>query len=303
MNYIGGILTILTFGLLLLYGIILSKRLMNKSDIQWNQNIYKTQDLNFTYLEANLTDFDDIMVEVLLTVADKAVTAKEIKNMGVFEMYHETATLINSTTNENKIIKTPIDPVEWSDDINNRITASEGKSISMCYSFSNLSLTIGESDTLDRKQIVFEFNTCKLNFVGNWELSPEAIKYLSSSTILVQVRGKYINLNDFENPIQPYNEILVEKILSSKIVYTNIVDIDKQEATFEDTIWFYLFPPNPIYFYKISDRNTILHRDLLVFDMNKSVSPPFQFYFSLGNNVHQYRWVLYFIVRKYLIDI
>ena len=111
MNHVGGFFTILIFTLLFLYGLVLSKRLIDKTDIQWNQNIYKTSNVNSKDQNTTLTDFDDIEVMVAFQVNFPAVTFEEINKIGAFKMYHETNTFgVGNETN--KIASVEINSIE-----------------------------------------------------------------------------------------------------------------------------------------------------------------------------------------------
>ena len=87
-NYIGGLLTIVILILLLLYGLVLGKRMIDKSDIQWNQNTEKESNFLRKYKEVELTDFDDIELKVSYIVHNPAITMEEMKRIGTIEMYY-----------------------------------------------------------------------------------------------------------------------------------------------------------------------------------------------------------------------
>ena len=72
-------------------------------------------------------------------------------------------------------------------------------------------------------------------------------------------------------------------------MYTIQVPIERQEATFEDTIWFYLFPPDTINFNKIGDRNKILREDFSQIGSQTVIYPSYQMIIGIGRDVYQYR--------------
>ena len=98
-----------------------------------------------------------------------------------------------------------------------------------------------------------------------------------------------MNLNNFDNPIQPYFEHLSSQIFNSQISYRNVLLIEKQEATFEDTIWFYLFPPHSVKFNKVSSHQKISKNTINLVNTNRVVFPHYSMTLSLGSDTFQYR--------------
>ena len=158
-----------------------------------------------------------------------------------------------------------------------------------CFRIANRYISNSGNQKINSKLINLYFNTCKLKPNNDCELSQEGKKYLSGSSISVQVAGKYVNLNNYDDPIQQYFEELDNQILNPQAFHSNFVSIERQEATFEDSIWFYLFPPNPVKFNKISDKHKIVKENANFYGTEKIFFPHYLMSFSLGSEIFQFR--------------
>ena len=78
-------------------------------------------------------------------------------------------------------------------------------------------------------------------------------------------------------------------MLHKQINYRRKFEIERQEATFEDTIWFYLFPPKPVKFHKVSDKYKVEKANSNLVGTSGIIFPHYELSFSLGSDIFQYR--------------
>ena len=119
-------------------------------------------------------------------------------------------------------------------------------------------------------------------------------KLVDLSFVNVLSKSLYADLDDIDNPIKEYTEVIVAKSLHyfEERLYTTTVS--QQEVILEDTLWFYFKDPTPIIFNKMGDidkvnMDLIVDYESVINNPESRQSRPFMLFLELDSNIYQYR--------------
>ncbi|CAI2365351.1 unnamed protein product [Moneuplotes crassus] len=261
LDFLGGCLTITTLVLIIAYGTFLFVRLMKRSDFSLNQTIEKIQVADDVSL-IDITPFDDIefRLNVIKTGGYKENPAipldEALKFIGI-KIYK-----ING-----RRYKDITETFQSLDCEESSLTSDKNTVKSLCLKLANTQITKEGEGTLNSGGLKIRVFHCLESVHNGICDNPEIMKSLISYyKVDLRVASKYVDLNDFENPIKSYSEALDEWKLYPNIEFETTHFIQRQEVYLEDSLFPTLIEPEPIKFNKVSKKESsqfrIIYRDI-----------------------------------------
>ncbi|CAI2384597.1 unnamed protein product [Moneuplotes crassus] len=246
-SFINGTFVIGLAIMLAIYGGILSKKLIGRNEWKFNQNIKKTslkEDPNPT----NITEYDGIEFKISYVndVTDFPVPLEDV----LWVIDHFVDYIEVNTTGEYYLERAR--PTECSESIKDIVTGEilwEG-----CFTLNNKELAGSFNGDAMIKTIAMMNSICftKTNHLcDNRYLLNQALVSIKS---VISVKSKYVDLNDFDNPIKEYTETLFDIPFHPFTFNYGSIFIEKQEVTLDDSIFSPFFEPKQIKFSKVANR-------------------------------------------------
>ncbi|CAI2363186.1 unnamed protein product [Moneuplotes crassus] len=250
-SLVGSIGTVFIMVIVVVYSILLFRTMFNRTDVSWNHNTIRNDyDLN---QEGLVWGEDDPQFKIFWS-AEYPISLDNRKSESISNSTY--TYLSTNISNPDSIIEADIPYDDCDGFFPMSLDNIEGVgSVAHCPKFKGKKLFEPTNTHGDRSSILMQYRQCRDDIWNNYCAPQQIIDYLLESTyIQIYVMNRYVDLNDIDNPIKDYLEVMPTLYFNlNKHVHVNM-KLRKHEVILEDTLFTLPWGGNdPIHFNSIED--------------------------------------------------
>ncbi|CAI2362183.1 unnamed protein product [Moneuplotes crassus] len=281
-DFFGGLATFIVTGLIIVYGVILFARLMQKVDVQLNRNIIRTN-LRTDPNAIDITEFDKIEFKI---VVHKWNVPAYIPTHDIAEIL--TLQLFYYLQENNTAEQLPLKFKECSPELT-KYDHHFSIVKHWCFSLQGKQISGVSTTNFDYKGVTAFMEVCfdHLNYICQ---SPALLNdVLSGLRVELFATSKYVDLNDIDSPIKEYVDRLDTTDLHPKVKMYPHINIEKHELILEDSWWLTVSEPDPIKFNKVCEKEKIEKFQTFYMDTDTVARSAYWVQIQVSPDIFQYR--------------
>ena len=273
----GGWVSILIILLIAFIGVFLGIKMLQRTEVQWNQNVYYKNLWNDTTL-VPLTDSDKLALKVSIVSSDIVYSGDDIRDVLNISFYHTSRSYQNGYP---KIKTENLKFDFWSeyDFIDYKEQRLENNTYDYCFNLTNTQIG-GDAYNRDAyEEITVNIDTWK---DGNWLNLP--LNHAYQLEVYGTIQTLYADLNDLDQILKYKYSVIFNHNL--KLIYGKYADkvlVERNEVELEDNWWDIISNPSEFEFNSLSLDSHQESED------GSQIRAQVFVYFSLGDQIHQYR--------------